>query len=505
MHRPRCGTENPDDAQKCRSCNCTLANPENGRPKPKAKTSKSIVGAVLLASLSLILSIFVKPTLAFLAAAFGLVIIVISIIQTVKRKKKLTARRIALGSFILLEMILLTYWRIDAAPIPNDYTIKDIRSAAQQYNHTYSLLKSLADKDENLPDAPAIGLSEDDVKNLDNISKIFKENNPETIPRQLFENEDIILLTWQHAKKGRDIFNQFDKYPEIADLSEPDFWDMSFPIKNFRRLVFLHRAYICLQSCKGNHKDAVDELIRMDSIIKKMNLNVRDMIIKLVCIACLRINIETANFIINNPQTPHESVSLLEKHFTPISDEHSSLRNQLIFQYLTFRNILIKFNREPRFRYSYFPPMKFNSTLRLYRNFCDRWISITENKTPIKELRVWPTLYVNFPVKMGLQNKLPLCYKIYNPFGSCYAHILTLNIEKIVEINTRLQIQSDLLQIVIKKRLGKDVDLKARAYSDQYIIDIENKIIFSPGPDSEAGTKDDIKLPINPEVLGLEK
>jgi hypothetical protein len=25
--------------------------------------------------------------------------------------------------FILLEMISLTYWRIDAAPIPNDYTI----------------------------------------------------------------------------------------------------------------------------------------------------------------------------------------------------------------------------------------------------------------------------------------------------------------------------------------------------------------------------------------------
>jgi len=31
---------------------------------------------------------------------------------------------------------------------------------------------------------------------------------------------------------------------------------------------------------------------------------------------------------------------------------------------------------------------------------------------------------------------------------------------------------------------------------------IENKKIFSPGPDGKPGTKDDIKLPINPEVLG---
>jgi hypothetical protein len=49
------------------------------------------------------------------------------------------------------------------------------------------------------------------------------------------------------------------------------------------------------------------------------------------------------------------------------------------------------------------------------------------------------------------------------------------------------------------------VDLTARAYSDKYIIDVENKIIFSPGPDGKTRTDDDIKLPINPEVLGLTK
>jgi len=45
------------------------------------------------------------------------------------------------------------------------------------------------------------------------------------------------------------------------------------------------------------------------------------------------------------------------------------------------------------------------------------------------------------------------------------------------------------------------LDLTARAYSDQYIIDIENKYIVSPGQDEKIGTRDDIKLPINPEVL----
>jgi hypothetical protein len=68
--------------------------------------------------------------------------------------------------------------------------------------------------------------------------------------------------------------------------------------------------------------------------------------------------------------------------------------------------------------------------------------------------------------------------------------------------NPRTRIYDDLLQIVLNKRLGKDVYLKARAFSDEYIVDVENRKILSPGEDGKAGTKDDISLPINPEVLG---
>jgi len=75
--------------------------------------------------------------------------------------------------------------------------------------------------------------------------------------------------------------------------------------------------------------------------------------------------------------------------------------------------------------------------------------------------------------------------------------------DKVLEIKTRTQIYDDLLQIVINLRRGREADLKARAYSDEYIIDIENKKILSPGPDGEIDTEDDIFLVINPEVLNL--
>jgi hypothetical protein len=67
---------------------------------------------------------------------------------------------------------------------------------------------------------------------------------------------------------------------------------------------------------------------------------------------------------------------------------------------------------------------------------------------------------------------------------------------------TQTLVQDDLLQIVLKKRLGKEVSMKARAYGGAYIVDIDNRKILSPGPDGKTDTKDDIALPINPEVMG---
>jgi len=54
---------------------------------------------------------------------------------------------------------------------------------------------------------------------------------------------------------------------------------------------------------------------------------------------------------------------------------------------------------------------------------------------------------------------------------------------------------------VLSKKLGSELSLKARAYSDRYIIDMERKKIFSPGPDGKPHTCDDIKLLINSEAF----
>jgi len=95
----------------------------------------------------------------------------------------------------------------------------------------------------------------------------------------------------------------------------------------------------------------------------------------------------------------------------------------------------------------------------------------------------------------------PWYYKHYNPLGTNILYMMMP--PSSTWSKTEIQIYDDLLQIVINLRLGREVDLKARAYSDEYIIDLENKKILSPGPDVEIDTEDDIFLPINPQVLNL--
>lgn len=506
MQCPKCGTENPDDALLCHSCSFALASSDTRQSEHNYKKLFQIVSFALIV-LSGILALFLKPVSAFFAAIFALCFVIAAIPEILRKNNKKKKNRIInviavvvliLGSFFA---VISTFLSIDAAPIPNDYTINDLKSAAGQYNQTFVLLNNLSGRKFH-NSGYAIGFSTKDITKNDEIHNIFKQDDLQNISQQLQENEKDILLLWEKAQKGRDIFTKLDSFPEIADLTKPKL-KIDIPyLANIRHLVFLYQSYICLQSCKGNHQIAINELNRLDSIIKKMNVNAHSIIIKLVCIACFAIDIQTANFIINNHETPQESLMALKQCITPLSNEHTSLRNSLMFEYLILKNETINASNKTDRRNPYFSPLKLNSSLRLYRNIIDKWIADEENRTPPKEMRVWPTFYPNLPVKTDNQGKFPWYYKVYNPIGIFLVEIFRPALERTFVAKTKLQIHSDMLQVVLNKRLGEEVSLKALAYSDEYIVDIEKRLIFSPGPDGEIGTKDDIKLLINPELLG---
>jgi uncharacterized protein (DUF983 family) len=221
---PKCGKENPDEAQICDSCGCDLTHSPTEEPTPKSKISKIAIGSAGLAGLAAALSIFVNPTLAFSVALLGVFTAITSIVKIRKSKGKLIGKSLAVAAVIFstVHIVLLSYWRIDAAAIPNDYTIADIRSAAPEYNESYELLNSLADEDDDSLSVPAMGLSERDVKILEELYEVFKETDYSKISAGLIANAESTLRIWQKAKKGRDIITELSTFPEIADLMEPN-------------------------------------------------------------------------------------------------------------------------------------------------------------------------------------------------------------------------------------------------------------------------------------------
>ena len=300
MQCPKCGHNNPDDAKICELCSFDFKDLNSEQPKSKRR--KFPILSVFFACIAPIFLVFIKPTFAFIAAFFCFCSTIASVIKAPKnrREKKLKLRTIVFAGIMLtfssLFMLILSYWRIDAAPIPNDYTINDIRSAAPEYNQSYELLHSILDKNDNSQDKYAIGLSEEDLNNLLEIHDISKENDLQVISQKIKEKEQDILALWDKAKKGRDIFERLDSFPEIADLSEPY---INIPYtKDLKELLYLYQNYICLQSINGNHEQAFNELSMLDSIFKKMSLNARSIIMKLICEACFKTDHFLLNFMI---------------------------------------------------------------------------------------------------------------------------------------------------------------------------------------------------------------
>jgi hypothetical protein len=274
-------------------------------------------------------------------------------------------------------------------------------------------------------------------------------------------------------------------------------------MSNLLELARFYQVYAYLKIEQHDIEALAADFIELDSVCRKLSVNARVLFTKIVCLYCMRENIETANAIVNDAGTPMNTVKLLAKHFAPFTDEHVSLRNAALSEYLLLKSGISRNLASSAAGKT--PLFKRNSTLRLYKNRFDNWLNTQypSGGPASGRLSVWPDIYP-FDEFDPLQKRvlLSLVYRCYNPLGAVGMRAVGFSRGAGSERSTNISVQDDLLQIVLKKRLGKDCSLKARAYGDEYVVDIENRKILSPGPDGKTDTKDDITLPINLELLG---
>lgn len=466
MRCGRCGNENPAGAECCSLCGSKF---EGGVCEKRGKEVKrSKVKSAILKTLKYSVNVLI---------VFALIL-------------------------LPLYAVIRAVWRSDAPPLEDDYTISDLRSAPAECERSYELLMSLSSKGRSTPGAPEIGLSEEDINVIMEVKEDIREGSYAEIVDSIKENAEGIEEAWRNGQKGRDIIFELNTFEEIADLMEPRMNAEVEFLKNMRNLAYLYEVYSYHRVEQGNEEEAVAALIEIDSIFRKWSVNARSAITKYRCYAVLNLDITTANFIVNNPETSQGILELLAEHFGSFSEEQMSLRNIMIFEYLMWKDFYdTQIIGDSKMAFL----LKWNSTLRLYKNHIDELVYRAGGKEQAdsEKLSVWPRFWpFKMDVELDSEGNLPTIYTFYNNMGPI--SLLTIPaLERAFELRTRLEVHSDLLQIVLGKRLGKEVSLKARAYSDEYIIDMEEGIIYSPGPDGEANTDDDIKLMINPEVLGL--
>ena len=112
MYCPKCGTENPDDAQLCRSCSWVLTSVSTVAPSPDAKTSG-------LAITSLVLGILSFCTF-FITAIPAIILGIIGIFKIKKSAGQLKGKGLAIAGIaisaisIFLAMLLLPVIMIPA-------------------------------------------------------------------------------------------------------------------------------------------------------------------------------------------------------------------------------------------------------------------------------------------------------------------------------------------------------------------------------------------------------
>ena len=439
----------------------------------------------------------------------AIVIGILSILIIRSSAGEIRGKYIALAGMsisILFMIFFCLLWSIDAPPIPDDYMIEDLRSAPAKYAESFEILKTLLGENGDSSVVPAIELTKSDSSMIAEIKGIMETAATPEMTKAIGYNTEEINQIWADNETARDIIHRLNEFPDIADLTE---LNANLEILHVVKLIDFVRFYQVYAYLKIEQRDIqafATELIELDSVLRKLSVNARMLVPKIAYLICINENILTANAIVNDRQASVNTIELLAGHFIPLTDEQTSLRNSILSEYLLMKSLFSEISEQSTIEKIL--PLKKNSTLRLFRNSYDSWIAAEEGRQNVvkTKLSVWPDIYPFKEPSMSLakQGRLPLLYRCYNPQVGIIDNIRSFDKTIKTRKNSiiRMQITDDLLQVVLSIRLGKDVSLKARAYSDEYIIDVENRKIFSPGPDGKTDTKDDIFLRINPDVLG---
>lgn len=493
MKCPQCGSEFEAVVEQCFTCGWEFGQkPEDFKPR----TSKLAVLTLILGILCLVT--FYLPLLA------AIVVGAVALRKIRKSRGRLTGERIAITGILIpvlslpiIPVIGYAVWSKDAGPVPNEFTEADLVQVRPENEISWKLLLQLNDEPDDPNGAPAIGLTKEDV----GFMEFFSE--PNSVEKRFLEvqrDAETIMAIWERSQKGWDVIRELNTYDQIADLAKPDFDAKEVIYYDLKQLVKISHLYGLMLTSQGDARSAIEPVMQLYAVTQKLGHTSRNLTMKLVCYAIFDAQINTLNYILNYSNTSKGTVEFIRNSYSSDLSDLLGLRNCFVFEYLLYKNETNKpdFSR----KHSLF---KINSFLRYKDNYLKEMIKKDSGYEASEYclVSVWPWESPNWPKVRYDEFNFYSPYFLYNPMGYIIAKKVP-EYEKIFQIKTKILIKDDLFRWTLALRLGAEGSLKARAYSDEYTVDVEKGLVFSVGPDGQAYTDDDIKLPIDPAVLRLK-
>lgn len=212
-------------------------------------------------------------------------------------------------------------WRqsTGAAPVRSRYTIADLRSVPKECRPSYDTLVRLA------------GLKVPDAMGL--VEELTDGDYPSDA--KVLEKASQIEEAWEGGQAGRQLMAELNTFAEIADMADPAKILLQNPASNIiltiMQLRWVYQAQVMLNLARGNDRAAAEELIEFDSVLRKLDANLRGMLAKSVCNELLQADMNLAASMADRQGVSRETVELLARNFVPLSEEQTTWQNCIVF------------------------------------------------------------------------------------------------------------------------------------------------------------------------------
>ena len=312
-----------------------------------------------------------------------------------------------------------------------------------------------------------------------------------------------IEQAWRDLADGRRYIEKLDSFDHISDVlhdGQPD-WEIRVRpnLDDISYISFVYTAYVLLKVQQGEAKEGVRHLVQLHSVSRKA---MPHCVTRRTWTACAERNIQTAYHVIAEPQCTREALEVLKDNFSPLTEEELSPRGWLIFAYLQEKHrfeqypngVAVLEEIEDDLSHGYGIRTRGPWLAAVLRTTTPLWFH--RNRT-IREVRRQYDMLINASARLPYWIvSCPSRTKssLRNVAGQYIAESVAYGDELKMSSDAELKVTSDLLAILIHRRLGQEIALRDCYTGGEYLIDAKTDVPSSVGRDGKAGTIDDIRF-----------